>query len=131
MHRRTVSSKPCLAALLVSLALGSPRVARASEWTATDTAFEAGVVALVATDVAQTRWFLSHRPKAFETNPLLGRHPSDAKLLAFSAVGVASHALVSLALPQPYRRLWQLAGAGLEIDAVASNARTFGFHVMF
>lgn len=118
-------------ALALALALGAPAPARASEWTRTDTAFELGLVALSATDFGQTSWFLSHRPRAYETNPLLGRHPSRAQVATFGAVALASHLGIARLLPQPYRRFWQLLGIGIEIDAVGSNVRTFGFHVEY
>lgn len=115
----------------VALALSLAPGARASEWTRTDTAFELGLVALSLTDYGQTSWFLSNRPHAYETNPLLGRHPSRGKVAAIGVLGVTTHYLVASALPQPYRRIWQIVGIGVEVDAVQSNARTFGFHVSF
>ncbi len=118
-------------ALASALALTLGSTARASEWTRTDSAFELGLVALSVTDFGQTSWFLSNRPYSYETNPLLGRHPSRSKVATFGVVGLGSHFLVALALPQPYRRLWQLVAIGVETDAVTSNARTFGFHVTF
>lgn len=130
MHARMVNARRSVAALLL-IGFGSTATARASDWTATDTAFELGLVALSVTDVAQTRWFLSRQPYAVETNPFLGRHPASGKLLGLSAAAVASHGTVALLLPKPYRRLWQILGIGAEMYAVTSNARTFGFHVMF
>ncbi len=115
----------------VALALALASAARADEWTRTDTAFELGLVTLSLTDFGQTSWFLANRPHAYETNPLLGTHPSRAKLAAAGAIGLTTHFLVARVLPQPWRRLWQLAGIGVEADAVSSNARTFGFHVAF
>jgi hypothetical protein len=120
-----------LAAAAVAAALAVAAPARADEWTRTDTVLELGLVALSVTDFGQTSWFLSNRPHAYETNPLLGRHPSRARVATFGALGLASHLAVARLLPQPYRRLWQLAGIGVEVDAVTSNAMTFGFHLSF
>jgi hypothetical protein len=129
--RPTGRSALRLAAVAAALALALPAPARGEGWTRTDTAFELGLVALSITDFGQTSWFLSHRPRAYETNPLLGRHPSRSRVAAFGAVALGSHAVVARLLPQPYRRLWQLAGIGVEVDAVTSNAMTFGFHLSF
>lgn len=113
------------------LLLGCASTARAGEWTRADTVFELGLVALSITDYSQTSWFLANRPHAYETNPLLGRHPSRVKVATFGALGLTAHFLVARTLPQPYRRLWQYVGIGVELDAVTSNARTFGFHLAF
>jgi hypothetical protein len=120
-----------LAAVAAALAVAAPTPARADGWTRIDTALELGLVGLSVTDFAQTSWFLSHRPLAYETNPLLGRHPSRARIATFGAVALSSHAIVARLLPQPYRRLWQLAAIGMEVDAVTSNAMTFGVHLSF
>ena len=54
-----------------------------------------------------------------------------ARVATFGTVGLASHLVVARLLPQPYRRLWQIAGIGVEVDAVTSNAMTFGVHLSF
>jgi|GEM_PF-2078175 len=94
--------------LVVALGVAVPARAGDRRWTATDWAMGAAFVAAVVSDYGQTRYVLAHHPAVYETNPLLGRDPSDARLLTVCVGAVAVHAAVAVALPTKWRRYWQL-----------------------
>ncbi len=103
---------------------------RADEWTSVDTALEASLFVLAAADYGQTRHFLDHGT-AYETNPLLGTHPSRGKLLAFGATGLVLHAAIARVLPTRFRRPWQYLALGVETYCVVGNAYDVGVHWKF
>lgn len=57
----------------------------------------------------------------YEVNPVLGRHPSRARVNTLIPLGLAAHTLAAWALPRPYRRLLQGAGLVGEAGAVGTN----------
>lgn len=113
---------------LAILLLAIPAAARASEWTRVDTALELGFAAAVVVDWRQTEWALANGHE--EMNPLLGHRPERSQLRAMALAGVLGHALVSAALPQPYRRWWQGVTLVGEVAAVGHNA-TVGVRLSF
>lgn len=85
----------------LSVALGHP--AHASEWDAADKALFAGFSVARVADMAQTLQ-IARRPEKispgttyYETNPLMGKHPSTGTVVAYFAL---SHALVWLVADQ-------------------------------
>ena len=108
--------KRTLAVLALLLA---PTVAHA--WTTADTYREAAYDALLVVDARQTAWAME-RPGYRETNPLLGSHPSRRQINEHMAIAAALHGLVSLALPDVYRRQWQWGTVAVEGFVVAHNA---------
>jgi len=105
--------------------------ARADEWTRSDTAHEVAFAAVTAIDYAQTRRFLADGTD-YEGNPLLGTHPSRAKLRTMVGAAVLAHAAVARVLPRPYRRFWQALWIGIETGTVAGNAmQAGGFRLAF
>lgn len=110
--------------LTVATLLIPPFPATAEEWTTADTAREAAFVGLVFLDWQQTRWSLKRG--AAEQNPVIGPHPSQARLDAMVTGAVVGHAAASLLLPNPWRRWWQHATIVVEISAVTSNAVVLG-----
>lgn len=104
-----------LSARLAPVAPGSSRWS----WSKVDVALEAGFAAVALLDMLQT---LQFRHEGFtENNPLLGRTPSDSEVVWGIAASVATHALISAALPHPWRALWQGAGLGVELAATSRN----------
>lgn len=119
-------------ALLAALALALlPRASAADEWTAADTAWEAAFVGAVFLDWQQTRWFLyEQRPhRYYEINPVIGKHPSSARLNAHVAAAVIGHAVVARILPASWRRTWQVMTVSVELAVVARNADLDGVGV--
>jgi hypothetical protein len=106
---------------VIVLALLAAAGARADdEWTATDTALEAGFAVALAGDWLQSR---SVAGIAFETNPILGRRPSRATIDTYFAGVLALHLVVSAALPRPYRTVWQSVWFTVESAVVYRNAQ--------
>ncbi|MFM1991288.1 MAG: hypothetical protein RJA99_4245 [Pseudomonadota bacterium] len=102
-----------VAALLVS-------GARAQDWTATDRALLGAALVLHAADWSQTLRIID-TPGMYETNPVLGRHPSRGDVNAwFFGVGLTV-SLLAYALPD-YRR--QILGTWVTVGLfyVAHNA---------
>ncbi len=88
-------------------------------WTALDTAAQATVTALSVVDWMQTISFT--RQDYAEGNPILGKHPSRARVNTLVPLAIIGHAVVARLLPKPCRQAWQLAGIWIEADAVRSN----------
>jgi hypothetical protein len=103
--------------LLLALLLMAP-----GDWTARDTQIQAGIVALSVVDLSLTCYGLTHHQTGFkELNPIMGRHPSSAKVWTLGAVGMAGHTLVAWLLPRGWRERWQLAGLVVEGMLVINN----------
>jgi hypothetical protein len=56
-----------------------------------------------------------------EVNPMLGRHPSQARINEMCALSSIGHVVVSEVLPGEWRNIWQGVTMGLEIGFVAHN----------
>lgn len=130
-HQAMLEANPTLwglakiaAAVLLMLSLGWATRACADEWTPTDTAFELAGATLHLADWSQTlaiaRNARMHRI-GVEGNPLLGEVPSNRTVNAYFAGTLVLHAAIAYVLPQPYRRIWQVAWIGLGGFAVGSN----------
>lgn len=59
----------------------------------------------------------------YETNPLLGRHPSDVRIRNYFALSAVTHLAVAKALPSEYRPYWQGAGIIWQLAYVIRNRR--------
>lgn len=91
---------------------------------------EAAYDGLLLVDYGQTLDIKNH-PGSYETNPLLGKHPSDEQIRRHFGAALVIHGLVSWALPdKPINRLgialspralWQYVTLGVEGAVVASN----------
>ena len=132
--------KTALAAL--ALALAAPALAQDLElepppareltwrWSSADLALEGALAGLIAVDWLQTLQFTQHDCRTpelgggcYETNPVLGRYPSRAKVNTLIPLGLAAHAAVAALIPQgPWRFLWQGTFLVLESKAVTMNA---------
>lgn len=102
----------------------------AAPWTKADTAFEVTGAALHIADWGQTVWIARHPRLQSETNPVLGKHPTTARVHAYFAVTLVGHALIARALPRPYRTAWQAVWIGVEAMHVETN-RAMGIRIAF
>jgi len=90
------------------------------------TAAAATDVALLAVDVAQSRWMAEHYGGGaagfHEDNPLLGRNPSKAAVTAYCAAWAA--AVIGTRIWGPKWASWALSGLvfAIEADTVEYNA---------
>jgi hypothetical protein len=108
------------AALLLSATAARPH----DPWTPYELTLEAAFATALVADWLQTRQ-IPRTPDApgglEESNPLLGRRPSAARVNAYFALAGAGHLAVAALLPRPWRTAWQVAGLGVECFAVRSN----------
>jgi hypothetical protein len=118
------------AALLVSLS----SVAKADEWTRSDTALQLAGGALMVADYLQTRQITRApiMPDHYESNPILrtgkGGLGLSPELYFLSAAG--THTMVALVLPKPWRRVAQVGLIAFQSWVVGSNwsaGYSFGF----
>ncbi len=107
--------------LISSVILGSCSTICTGGWTKIDTTWELADQGLMATDWLQTQKIVEQPLKYHETNPILGVHPSMAKLNIYFALWVPVHIGVSCILPPKTRRIWQIGTALIEIPAIISN----------
>lgn len=69
---------------------------------------------------------IKNHPNLVETNPLLGQHPSDARVLGYFAATGTLHYLFTRELvrenvPAPIVQTWEALGISLEVGMVAHN----------
>jgi hypothetical protein len=99
------------------------------KWTWVDTTLQAGVLATMALDLSTTL-DIRHHPNNFETNPILGRRPSDAEVTRLMVGEFLAHTAIAVALPKPYRTIWQSFVIGMEAQCIRNN-RSIGLNFRF
>lgn len=104
-----------LALLLASASAQAAEPLSADEWKR-----EAAFLVLGAIDYGQTRDIANH-PGMYEYNPLLGDHPSDARIRNYFLAAGAAHLGITYLLPRRYRPTWQWGSLILEAGFVAHN----------
>lgn len=123
------------ATVAILLALSLPHPARADAREVVDASLLVAAEAALAVDMLQTLDIKNHPWRSWyyqgtvllqetrESNPLLGPHPSDAKVIAyFAGCGTATY-LAWRWLPRPWRTLLPVALLAVEVPLLASNAR--------
>jgi hypothetical protein len=103
--------------------------AHADDWTTGQKAAEAGYLAAVVVDWHQTREGQA-TPGMRETNPVLGDHPSNAKVNAWFIGSNVAQFLIADALPSDLRNYWLTAGIVFEFSVVKNN-KEIGLKVQF
>jgi hypothetical protein len=106
--------------LLALLAVAG--TAHASDWTAADTNREAAFAVLETIDLAQTRWMSKHEPRFSENVPYYGKYPSTGRVDMTFAAEYVVHFAVSRALPERYRKPFQIISISAEAFCVSKNA---------
>lgn len=81
---------------------------------------EAIFCALMFMDYKQTLDIKNH-PGYSEINPLLGAHPSDARVRNYFIGATVAYGAVSYLLPPEYRSAFQWGAIGLETAVVLHN----------
>jgi hypothetical protein len=89
------------------------------EWSALDTGLELSYASLVAVDMMQTQSSVSRG--GLELNPILGKRPSAVGIAGYGLGLVAVHLGISMALPSPWRSVWQGITVGIEGHTVVRN----------
>jgi len=105
---------------LILILFLAPKPAQADDWTAFDTALELSYAAVTTLDWSQTNW-ASHHPPFYEENKLLGPHPSRLRTGVYFPAMILLHAGIAVALPKPWRGVWQAVGIGVEMEVVRAN----------
>jgi hypothetical protein len=128
---KTAHARLFFCALLLALGLFVSQCTHAADparWSALDKSLFAAYVAESAYDAAQTDQCL-HAQRCTETNPVLGSHPTTARLIGTKAI--VGGALYWLADSFPQQRTLLLGiGNVLEISVIAHNA-SIGMNVKF
>jgi hypothetical protein len=106
--------------LPLALALAHLTLASGSdfEWRPHNTALEVGAAATLALDWSQT---LALRSTWEESNPILGPHPSTARVNVYFASAILIHAVAARFLPFPFREIFQGGTIMFEGAIVRSN----------
>ena len=93
----------------------------AMSWDSKDTYYQSAVITALAADMAQTLHISKNPNKYYEINPLLGKHPSQDKVIGYFVGGMIAHTAIAMALPTDYRRIWQCVWIGVESLAIYHN----------
>lgn len=94
------------------------------EWTAADSALQTTFVVLALVDWKQTREFSGNPqkyPDMYETNPVLGPHPSARKINIFMGSSIAAHTIIAVLSPKPFRTVWQSFWITVEVHCIHEN----------
>lgn len=111
-------------AVLALILATIPALHAGDPWTHADTARELTYVGLTTLDWGTTLDIQADNAAGrfrYEQNPLLGRHPSRAKINALIPASMALHYLVARLLPERWRAAFQYVSIGAEITAVSHN----------
>jgi len=108
--------------LLLTILLLFSTIASADDWSQEDTERETIFATLMVLDWRQTMDIARHSDIE-ETNPVLGKHPNNARINTYFAASLAAQYLIAQALPAEYRRCWQNAGIVFEATVVGGNYR--------
>ena len=90
------------------------------EWTDKDELRQRAYMALHLIDWMQTSKMASD-DMYFETNPLLGRHPSTGKINTYFAATLVFNYVVARTLQTKYRNTWQSFWLGVKTTYVGHN----------
>lgn len=91
-------------------------------WTKTDTTLELAGMGLTAVDWRQTTMIARNPATFYETNKILGLHPSVGFVNGYFALAVL-HPAVSCLLPPVARHIWQVGTIIVEGSVVIQNER--------
>lgn len=117
--------------LIIALILAFSLPATAGNWTKEDTVYQAAFVTTALADWGQTLYISKNPDRFYETNRLLGEHPSTADVNTYFPLAILAHTGVAIVLPSKMkildyefnpRRIWQAVWIGVESFYVARNA---------
>jgi len=96
------------------------------KWTTADTIVEAATYVVMYMDYKQTTEIAkNHSPGRHysERNPFLPRHPTIGEVNSVFILSALAHPVISYALPQPLRKIWQYSYIAIEGYCVYANYR--------
>lgn len=103
----------------------------AENWSSADTAIQCAFVTTALVDWGQTLYISKNPHRYYETNMLLGSHPSTSGVNTYFPLAILAHTVVAITLPPKMkvldhefnpRRLWQIIWIGTESFYIAKNA---------
>lgn len=98
-------------------------------WTKQDTYWQLGVLVTQIIDWGQTRE-IAVNPEYYETNPILGKHPTLQEVDRYFIACIAGNYLIAKALPNNWRRKWQIGSMLFQTYFITNNYR-FGLKISF
>lgn len=122
--------KIVISAILTVVLAGTPTMARSAvgcigndsescRWTTLDYGLQGSFLALTFADWAVTSTAAASHSRPFEeTNPILGKHPTQGRLAAYFLGVSAGHTAISMVLPRPWRTVWQGVWIGIGVDTM-------------
>ncbi len=117
----------------VLLALTLAATAARAEWqppTMAETTLLIAAQTSSVLDMLQTLDIKRHPEQLYEINPLLGEHPSDARVLTYFAASAVIKTAAWYALPRGWRNIVPLLNLAVEIPLIAHNANV-GLQIRF
>jgi hypothetical protein len=125
-----VKMKRLLIATIILLLWASPAMAIEPEkqgfwasrdpWTKQDTYWQLGVLVTQIIDWGQTREIATN-PNYYETNKILGEHPTLQEVDRYFIACIAGNYLISKALPNNWRRKWQIGSMLFQTYYINNN----------
>ena len=109
-------------ALAAVLLLSGCGTFQPAPWRTQDTVRQVAIAAMIAVDHGQTLDLKNH-PELEETNPLLGKHPTDREINAHFITVQILHPLISYMLPHGMRDIWQWGSMGLWGAVIINNSQ--------
>ena len=91
-------------------------------WNRTDKTIFATGMALKTIDCLQTIE-IARNPDYYELNPIIGKHPSEEKVIAYFALGGLAYYLVADWVPEKWRTGWLSFWVGASSVCVFHNYR--------
>lgn len=120
--------------LTLLVVISMPRVGHSDAWTPTDTAAQAAVLLTLGADYLQTREIVAcGRDPACgqrESNPIMGHGGERVPPAVYFATIAVAHTAAARVLPQPWRRLSQIALVAVQAYVVHHNWEA-GYAVSF
>ena len=107
--------------IISTVLLFSSLVCKANDpWTSTQIVMESAFQVSLLCDWRQTSDF--HKYHIYESNGILGRHPSQAEINRWFLFCGMSHLIITNYLPSKYRVAWSSVSLAIEASVVHKNA---------
>lgn len=99
-----------------------PLASQASDWSQNDSIRQKIVLTSFYVDYLQTKDIKNH-PGMYETNPILGAHPSNRRIASYFILAAAGHSILAYNMKPEMRRNFQYATIALQIAVILHNKR--------
>jgi hypothetical protein len=110
-----------LAAGCLLVAAATDVQAQSSSWTTLDYSLAGGAATMMMIDWAQTRYAARNPHRYSERNPMMGEHPSTARVDQYFALASLLMVGATYVLPRRERRLFLSGVLVVETSAVVNN----------